>query len=230
MPKKPLAKTEGGGPVDRPESRLTALRELQLVEAHRSGGPLAHEAIAELIGAYQRRVYSVCYRMVRNADDASDLTQDVLLKIVESLGTYNGQSKLSTWVIRVAMNCCLTHLRKQRVREHKPLDAETNRVASGRFSGGGQQGGVGGASLMAREPLPAENVEQDQLRSALLSALDSLDGQTKAILVLRDMQDLDYQQLAEVLEIPLGTVKSRLFRARAALRAAVESRGFGSEI
>src|SRR6185503_5576804 len=96
--------------------KITPLRELQLVEAHRRGGAGAHEAINELVHAYQRRVFTICQRMVRNRDDAADLTQDVLLKMVESLGTYTGQSKLSTWVIRIAMNASLSHLRKQRVR------------------------------------------------------------------------------------------------------------------
>ncbi|MCI0674649.1 MAG: sigma-70 family RNA polymerase sigma factor [Phycisphaerales bacterium] len=225
-----------GAKVDSP--RLTALRELQLVESYRKGGPGAYAAIEELIRSYQRRVYSICYRMVKHEADAADLTQDVLLKVVENLPTYNGQSKLSTWVIRVTMNHCLTHLRKEKIRDHKSLDRAGMGHGSGENAGAGRGGsGVGGAAggggvaggLRSKEPLPAESVEQAQLREALLSALEGLDAPSRAILVLRDMQDLDYEQLAEVLEIPLGTVKSRLFRARAALRAAVEGKGFSAE-
>ena len=76
-----------------------------------------------------------------------------------------------------------------------------------------------------REPLPAQRIEQEQARSAVAEALDSLDADMRSILVLRDLQDMDYQQLAEALDIPIGTVKSRLFRARAALREAIENRG-----
>jgi RNA polymerase sigma-70 factor, ECF subfamily len=218
---------------------MTPLRELQLVEIYRTGGPAAHEAVGELVHAYQRRIYSICYRMVRHHEDATDLTQDVLVKMIESLGSYNGQSKLSTWVIRVAMNCCLSHMRKQKLRDHKSLDAGSFReglsrrptgspVQSGPSGHYGQALGMSafaGGMKSAGEPSPAQSVEQAQRRSTVLEALSSLDLETRAILVLRDVQELDYQQLAEVLEVPIGTVKSRLFRARAALRQAIEARG-----
>jgi len=206
---------------------MTPLRELQLVELYRKGGPDAHRAICELVRGYQRRVYSICVRMVRNREDAGDLTQDVLLKLVENLNSYNGQSKLSTWVIRVTMNCCLSHLRKQKIREHKSLDAPVRRPPGTRMEPADVPVGMRGRSAgpAGGELLPAQGVEQTQLRSLVLQALESLDSDSRAILVLRDLQDLDYQQLAEALEIPIGTVKSRLFRARAALRQAIESRG-----
>lgn len=208
---------------------MTPLREMQLVEMHRRGGPGAHDAINELVRGYQRRVFAICARMVRNKEDAADLTQDILLKIVESLDTYNGQSKLSTWVIRVAINACLSHLRREKTRPTQSLDQP--------LRGGGGAGGVGDmdgggsgmaelgslqAGLRSREPFPGASVEQGQLQRLVLEALDRLDADSRAILILRDVQDLDYEQLAEALELPVGTVKSRLFRARAALRDAVK--------
>ena len=218
--------------------RLTPLRELQLVEIIRGGGSDAQDALGELIRAYQRRIYSICLRMVRNPDDASDLTQDSLIKIIEGLAGYGGQSKLSTWVIRVTMNCCLSHLRKQKLRSHESLDAApagmSGLVGEPMAAGpaGGVRGAAGGRGLSGsigpssmREPLPAQRIEQEQARSAVAEALDSLDADMRSILVLRDLQDMDYQQLAEALDIPIGTVKSRLFRARAALREAIENRG-----
>jgi RNA polymerase sigma-70 factor (ECF subfamily) len=214
---------------------LTPLRELQLLEIHRKGGPASYDAVSELIQAYQRRVYSICYRMVRHADDAADLTQDVLIKMIESLGSYNGQSKLSTWVIRVTMNCCLSHLRKQKLRDHKSIDSTAlYEGAGGRPGGPSARGGPDYGSSGLRtpagevklhgEPSPAQGVEQAHRRAAVLDALNSLDPDTRALLVLRDVQELDYQQLADVLEVPVGTVKSRLFRARAALRQALEAK------
>lgn len=171
--------------------------------------------------------------MVRHRDDAGDLTQDVIVKMIESLGSYNGQSKLSTWVIRIAMNCCLSHMRRQRVRRHEPLTEVIVEHGPGhhptvdRTEQIGSAGGRGGSGARGggRELLPAERIEQSQQRQSLLRALESLDDESRAVLVLRDLQDLDYQQLSEVLEVPLGTVKSRLFRARAALRAAIEAQG-----
>lgn len=188
-------------------SRLTPLRELQLIEAYQEGRP---EAIEELLRAYQRRVYGVCYRMIRNADEAADLTQDALIKIMEGLHSYDGRAALSTWVIRVTMNCCLSHLRKQRLRRHGSLD-EPSGTADEPWS----------ARLPAEGELSAaRRVEQAEMRAALLRAMRELDSDMRAILVLRDLQELDYAQIGEVLGIPIGTVKSRLFRARVALRAA----------
>jgi RNA polymerase sigma-70 factor (ECF subfamily) len=187
--------------------RLTPLRELQLIEAYQQGRP---EAIEELLRAYQRRVYGVCYRMIRNAEEAADLTQDALVRIMEGLHSYDGRAALSTWIIRVTMNCCLSHLRKQKLRRHGSLD-EPSGDAEEPWS----------ARLPAEGELSAAGrVEQAEMRAVLLRALRELDPDMRAILVLRDLQDLDYQQIAEVLDIPIGTVKSRLFRARVALRAA----------
>lgn len=200
-------------------ARITPLRELQLLETYRQGGMTAHKALTELLDAYQRRVYSVCYRMVRRPEDAADLTQDVLLKLVENLSTYDGRSKLSTWVIRVAMNACLSHMRRQRTREARSLDES---ASAGSEDTPPQPLSMG---LASGEPSAADRVEQQRQRTLVLQALESLDAETKAILVLRDTQDMDYQQLAEALEVPIGTVKSRLFRARAALREAIESLG-----
>ena len=195
--------------ADLGQERLTTLRELQLIEDHQKGDP---EAIGELLRAYQRRGYGVCYRMVRNPEVAADLTQDTLVKIIEGLGSYDRRSAFSTWVIRVTMNCCFSHLRKQKIRRHGSLDEPT---------GPGEESW--GASMPAVGELPAPHrVEQAEMRSILLRALERLDPQMRAVLVLRDMQDLDYQQVGDVLDIPIGTVKSRLFRARAALREETE--------
>jgi len=229
---------QGGASLQAGPPRITPLRELQLLESYRRGGQQAHQALSELLVAYQRRIYSICYRMIRNVDEASDLTQDALVKVLEGLESYDGRSKLSTWVIRVTMNCCLSHLRKAKVREHDSLEALPGGSASARTAnpaewGPSHAGGSAGSShkshLRGREPQPAESVQQSQTRAMVTQALDSLDVDTRAILVLRDLQDLDYQQLAEVLEVPVGTVKSRLFRARAALRETVEKLEPGSE-
>lgn len=194
-------------------------------------------AMAELLRSYQARVYAVCYRMLRRPEDATDLTQDALVKILEGLHTYDGRSQLSTWVIRVAMNCCLSHLRKQKLRRHVSLDDPGQRSGSwgsiaGRLGGdaaGGPSGQAAGRSGTGRttdsmaEPGGVRRVEHDEQRVALLRALDRLDPEARAILVLRDTQDLEYQHIGEILDVPIGTVKSRLFRARMALRDLVSA-------
>ncbi len=201
----PIWNVAPAGPRTDGEVRLTPERELELLEAHRRGD---RAALAALLEGYQRRVYSVCYRMLHDVEESSDLTQEALIKIIEGLQSYDGRSKLSTWVIRVTMNCCLSHLRKKRLRRHESLDETPQRVGwrpvSGELSG-------------------PDHVEHAETRSELVGALNTLEPNVRAILVLRDLQDLDYNQIAAVLEVPVGTVRSRLFRARVALRAAAEA-------
>jgi RNA polymerase sigma-70 factor (ECF subfamily) len=212
----------GAGPTrgaDDPP-RLTPLRELQLIDAYRAG---SHEALADLLRGYQRRVYSICYRMVRNPDEAADLTQESLVRVMEGLESYDQRAALSTWVIRVTMNCCLSHLRRQKLRRHGSLDEP----------GGGDDDPWSARLPSGRELSAERHVEQAELRVVLARALKDLDPQMRAILVLRDLQELDYQQIGDILDVPIGTVKSRLFRARAALRAAAEREldedgGFGA--
>ncbi len=194
----------GASPSPQDPQRITPLQEQALLEAHRRGDP---QATADLVRAYQRRIFGICYRMLRDEHQAGDLTQESIIRVLEGLERYDGRARLSTWIIRIAMNCCLSHLRKERVRRHGPLDPAT-------------PDGPGAAA--APEPSPPGRVEQEELRGLVLAALGSIDPDARAVLVLRDLQDLEYHQIAEVLEVPLGTVKSRLFRARAALRAAVE--------
>lgn len=200
------------GPRPGSAARLSPLRELQLLESSQAGDP---DALRELLVSYQHRVYAVCLRMVRNPETARDLTQDTLVKLIEGLGSYTGRAKLSTWIIRIAMNCCLSHLRKQKLRIHKSLDDAVGLAGMPRS----------GTITDPREPGPGTRVQRDEDQDLLLRALDGLDPEMRAILVLRDMQGLEYQQIGDVLDAPVGTVKSRLFRARSALRDAIERIG-----
>ena len=196
-----------------PDAARDDRQELALLDAWRHGDS---SAMSTLLRGYQARVYAVCFRMLRSADEASDLTQESLVRILEGLHTYDGRSQLSTWIIRVAMNCCLSHLRKQKLRRHASLDDFGQRSGSWASLG---------AALPAHEdaePSGVRGVERSEQRIAVVRALARLDAEARAIVVLRDTQGLEYQQIGEVLGIPVGTVKSRLFRARAALRALTE--------
>lgn len=225
--------------------------DLALVLRIRSAGPDARIAWDLLIDRYQDRIYAVCLRMVGNPEHAADLTQDCLVKIIQGLAGYDGRSKLSTWMIRVSMNTCLSWLRGQKLRRHASLDAamhdrheqganhappeaaaETTTPAStsenvtpGRSEAKARSNrGYGRREWQeqTRELEPAEGVQQDERRHLVAAALAALPTEQRAILVLRDVQGLDYEQIAEVLVLNVGTVKSRLFRARVALREAVE--------
>lgn len=174
-----------------------------------SGGQSA--AWSELLGRYQDRLFGVCFRMVGDREKAADLTQDAMVKIIEGLSSYDGRAKLSTWMIRVTMNVCLSRMRSDKLRRHASLEGMAEGRREDRYP-----------DLGARELSGPMGVERDEARRIVAEALLRIAPDQRAILVLRDSRGLDYDQIAEVLEVPVGTVKSRLFRARAALREVIE--------
>jgi len=207
------------GESQRPNPLLSPLRELELVEEYKRGDA---EAVAILLRAYQRRMYSICYRMLRNEEDSRDLTQDSMIRVMEGLAGFDSRARLSTWIVRVTMNCCISHIRKRKLRTHASIDQPID--TAGFQDPNAEQIVASGRSILeGGEPGPADRVEMEETRAAVIRALDRLDPSMRAVIILRDMQELDYQQVAEVLEVPVGTVKSRLFRARAALRDLIEA-------
>lgn len=169
------------------------------------------EATTELIRAYQGRVFALCRHMLDSREDAADVTQEVLIKVVTRLDTFDGRSALGTWVYRIATNACLTQLRRQRSR----------RLTTG--LGGEEAEKNRSESALDAEPEGIKRVERDEDVSILRLALRSLSEEARALLVLRDGRGLDYASIGVILGLAQGTVKSRLFRARKALREAMES-------
>ncbi len=190
---------------------LNPKRESQLIDQVRVGN---RGALGELLGAYHKQVYQQCLRMVSNPSDAAELAQDTLMKVIEHIDDFRGQSKFRTWLFRIAMNVSISHLRKRKVRRAASLD-------------GGESGGEDQAAALKmmiadeREPEPSLGVENRERVDRLMAAIDRLDVPLRSVILLRDMQEMDYEQIADVLGVPLGTVKSRLFRARLALRQAM---------
>ena len=210
------ASTAAGAPDG---SAAANTRDLHLVQAVRSGD---RAALGTLLARYQDRLYIVCLRMVHNRDDAAELTQGALLRLIRSLDQFDGRSAFSTWAIRVAMNLCLSHLRGAKLRRHTGLD-QVREVGSHDQTDAASPGESIRVPHAAQEHRGSSSVEPVGGDGALARALAGLEAQQRAILVLRDVRGLDYDQIAYVLDVPAGTVKSRLFRARAALRAALES-------
>ncbi|HEX7009497.1 MAG TPA: sigma-70 family RNA polymerase sigma factor [Phycisphaeraceae bacterium] len=170
-------------------------------------------ALGHLLQMYQRRLYTVCLRMVGHRDDAAEATQDAMLKIVQHIHEFRGESELATWMIRIVMNQAMSQLRRRRVRRSISLDA----------AGDGHDPQDQAAALRqqladSREPAPDQRIQQEEARQRVHEALARLEEPLRAVLVLRDVEQMDYQQIAQVLMMPVGTVKSRLFRARLALR------------
>ncbi|MDX9912674.1 MAG: sigma-70 family RNA polymerase sigma factor [Phycisphaerales bacterium] len=208
--------------MPQPEHSPQDLHERELVERAKAGDAAAW---TELLSSYQHRLFTVCLRMVGDRELAADLTQDALVKLIENIGAYDGRSRLSTWLIRITMNLCLSKLRAEKHRRHAPL--ETGISDQDPSSRGGRERGELGHARTPRgidyaEPGEGPGVERVSERSRVSRALLEVSEEHRAILVLRDVRGLDYDQIAAVLGVPEGTVKSRLFRARAALREAFE--------
>ena len=170
-------------------------------------------AVATLLERHERRLYHVVLGMLRHRDDAADVTQDALVKVVQNLDGFRGDAQVTTWMTRIAMNQAISFLRKQKRRPTTSLDAERNG-----HSGEGQAYTLRHQLEQQREPSPSHGVEQQEQEDRLRDAIAALDEPFRAVLVLRDLDQMDYQQIAEALDLPLGTVKSRLFRARLMLR------------
>ncbi len=199
-----------------PQEPIREEDDLQLVERIRAGEP---DAWAALITTYQDRLFSVCVRMVRDRELAADLTQDAFVKIIQGLPSFDARAKLSTWMIRVTMNVCLSKLRSEKLRRHASIDA----IREGSTGRGASQERAGYELPQDREPTPVSRVQAHEDRARVLRALQSIDADQRAVLILADCQGHSYEEIAQVFNVAVGTIKSRLFRARTALRDAVEN-------
>lgn len=183
-----------------------------------------HKALTELLGRYEDRVYGVCYRMTHHPDDALDCAQQTMLKIIQNIARFEGSAAIGTWIYRIATNESISHLRKLKVRKTVSLDQPQTQRSDR------QRPATMGDNLPdPRELSPDEHVQKKETLALLRKALSLLDADHRSVLVLRDTQQLDYQQIGDILELPVGTVKSRIFRARLALREQMLALEAGNE-
>ena len=192
--------------------RSASLEDVQLIEKVMAGHT---EAYGELVRKYQDRVFNACWRICGHLEDARDLTQEAFLRAFENLRTFRRQSGFYTWIFRVAVNLTLSHRRDAQRKRTISLDQ------SGEATGTQAETLALRASRQAERDDPARAASEVELQARLVRALQALDEEHRAVVVLRDIEGLDYHEIGEVLEIPTGTVKSRLHRARMALRQAV---------
>jgi RNA polymerase sigma-70 factor (ECF subfamily) len=160
---------------------------------------------AVIVERYQDRLAGAVCRLVGSTEDSRDILQDTFVKAYENLEGFRGGSSLYTWLFRIAVNTSLSHRRK---RKWIPMSAAGNPDDAG--------SGEGWADPAA--PDPADPLESAETEVLVQRALDGLDDEHRTVVVLRDIQQFDYREIAEILAIPAGTVKSRLHRARLMLR------------
>lgn len=177
----------------------------QLLLVRSKAGDIA--AFEMLIEAYQKKIFNLAYRIAGNYDDAGDLTQEALIRIFRSIANFKEQSSFSTWVYRITTNVCLDDIRKKKNRKVLSLDEEIH-LEDGEMK----------RQIMSDDPLPDEVAEKEELRRIVNNSIDSLPEDQRLVIALRDIQGLSYEEIARVLDCPSGTVKSRINRARQALR------------
>lgn len=186
--------------------------EAELVEGLRTGFDAAYE---KLIMLYQQPVYNLVYRLLNDPSDACDVVQEVFIKIFRNIRGFRGQSSLKTWVYRIALN--EAHNRRRWFGRHKRQEVDLERDDS-----------LAGLSLQDTLPdsgsSPYELALSVEAQKLIEEALQALSSTFREAVVLRDVEELSYEEIADVLGINIGTVKSRILRGREALRKEVAAR------
>jgi RNA polymerase sigma-70 factor (ECF subfamily) len=164
----------------------------------------------EIVQQYNRRIYNICYRFSGSPDDAADLAQEVFIKVYRTLGTFDGtRAAFMTWVTTVTRNLLVDHFRKGK------YDRVTDSLEA---TPGGQEDGLTlGDQLEDRSASPEERVRSQQTQKMVHEALQKLSPELREAVILRDLRDMDYKEIAQVLKVPEGTVKSRINRGRTEL-------------
>lgn len=174
-------------------------------------------AFNELVRAYGRRVSTLVLRMIGSRTEAEDLTQEVFVQVFKSIGTFRGDAKLSTWIYRIAINLCKNRSKYLRVR-HTGAQDELEAVAERVPLGEARHANV------AQIERPDEAMAGKQVERIVQEAILKIEPAFRECLVLRDVEELSYEEIEQITGLAAGTVKSRIFRARAQLKEIVERR------
>ena len=170
------------------------------------------DGFEELVRRYQRPITSYVYRMLGNYDASLDVTQEVFIKVYNSLEKYSSEYKFSTWLYRIAHNAAIDYMRRNSVSQQS-IESEN---ADGTYQ----------LQLESPQPTPEQERERSEWRTEIDSVVKCLPVVYRELILLRHTQDLSYDEIAEVTNLPLGTVKNRLFRAREMMREMFVERGF----
>ena len=165
-----------------------------------SGGDAS--AFNNLMSLHEKRMYAVALRMCGNREDAQDCLQEAMLRIYRSIGSFKGQSSFSTWAYRITMNTCLDELRRKKNKQSTSLDSLLDV----------------GWSPTDESNAPERKAIQSELRNTLHAAIRALPEDMRSAIVLRDMQGMVYEEIAQALNVNVGTIKSRISRGREKLR------------
>ncbi len=184
-----------------PQSQGATAEEATLVERARAGD---QDSFGMLVRLHQRQVYLLALRMLHDSEEASEATQEVFLAAWQGLRTFRGDARFATWLYRVAYNYCL----KQAEHQRRAAATQAELVAASVYEYSPAH------TISASHALDAEHLMRETVRSEI----NQLPAKYRAVLVLRHLQELSYEEMASVMRVPVGTVKTQLFRARALLK------------
>jgi RNA polymerase sigma-70 factor (ECF subfamily) len=183
-----------------PHGRSTAVDDHELVLAARKGD---RDAFRTLFERHHRRAYALAYGVLRHQDDALDVVQDAFIKAHKYLDKFEGNSSFYTWLYRIVMNLAIDHLRKHR--RVKPVELDETRM---------EDGGEDGLLPKILGGNPGRALQDKEIRVRIDKALDELSENHRAVLVMRELEGMSYEEMAEAMECSKGTIMSRLFHAR----------------
>ncbi len=163
------------------------------------------DAFETLIRRHQKTIFNLAYRMLGDYDEAAEISQETFLSAYRAIGNFRGDANFSTWLYRIALNHATTRRKSLNTRQQRSVPMENSEPASD------------------PNPGPPESMEKKEIRQRVQQALNRLEPDDAAVILLRDLQDVPYEEVARVLEVPIGTVKSRLHRARQALKSELAS-------
>ncbi len=192
---------------------LEAAREAEWLRKAQKGDRAAY---GQIVVAYQDRLYNAVLRVVGDHEEARELTQEAFTRGLMKLDSFRGDASPYTWLFRIAVNLAISQLRK--VHRHRVFSLSSSNGNGRHDTSDDQASNLMDALARDRAQLPPQELERREQNEQVLAALGRLDAEYRAVLVMRDIEGFDYQQMADVLDLPLGTLKSRLFRARLALR------------
>ncbi len=165
------------------------------------------DSFEKLIDKYQTLAFNIAYKMLGNKEDASDITQEALVKVFKSIKNFKEESSFSTWLYRIVTNTCIDMIRKKKKIKtfslDNPIETENGKIER---------------QIQGEENLPEDVFEKKQIQKRVHRAISSLPEKYRIVIILRDIQDFSYDEISEIVGVPLGTVKSRINRGRIILK------------
>ncbi len=191
--------------ADKSRVMLFNLTDEQLVESTNKGD---QDAFGEIVRRWERKIFALCFGMLAREDEAKDAAQETFIAAYRNLKNFRGDAKVSSWLHRIAVNQCLTTKRRQKTRSESYLDDETSEDEK--------------VFVAPRRLMPSREAEKSEKTHLVRQAVQSLPSDLRQVIVMKEFEEMTFQEISDALEVPLSTVKSRLYTALKQLRMKLE--------